>query len=75
MSKENEESKEITDAEKIRVIAQDLVDLAIQAQKVVANSSISYSALEEARLLVIMTNQILNEYTDRNKEEENGKEE
>ena len=64
-NEESTESAEFTDAEKIRAIAKDLVELAIQTQKVLSVSAIPYSAIEEARLLAIMTNQILNEYTNR----------
>jgi len=59
--------------EKMLAIAKDLVELAIQSQKVLSVSSVSYSGIEEARLLAVMTNQIIEEYT--LKEDESGKEE
>ena len=55
--------EEISDQDKLLSIAKDLVELAIQSQKVLSVSSVSYSGIEEARLLAVMTNQILDEYT------------
>ena len=57
------EQEEITDAEKSLRIAKDLVELAIQTQKVLALASIQYPNIEEARLLALMTNQIIDTYT------------
>jgi len=57
------EKEEITDKERALIIAKDLVELSIQTQKVLATASIPFSGIEEARLLVIMTNSILEDYT------------
>jgi hypothetical protein len=66
----SEESKtiETTDEDKLLAMAKDLVELAIQSQKVLAASSISYSAIEEARLLAIMTNAVIEQYTEESSE-------
>ena len=56
-------SESVSDAEKCIAIAKDLVELAVQTQKVLVVSSIPYPSVEEARLLAIMTNQIIDTYT------------
>ena len=71
MEKEKEnESKEVSDKEKMLSLAKDLVELAIQSQKVLAGSAISYSHIEEARLLAIMTNSVIEQYTEKKEEKE-----
>lgn len=62
-NEKEEETKEVSDQEKSLAIAKDLVELAIQTQKVLALASIQYPNIEEARLLAIMTNQIIDTYT------------
>lgn len=57
--------------EVIAALVKDLVEVSISAQKVLAGSAIPFSLIEEARLLALMTNQVLSEYT---KEESDEKE-
>lgn len=67
MSETNEtatETTEISDKDKLLAMAKDLVELSIQSQKVLANASISFSNIEEARLLALMTNEIIENYTE-----------
>lgn len=67
MSETNEtatETTEISDKDKLLAMAKDLVELSIQSQKVLANASIRFSAIEEARLLALMTNEIIENYTE-----------
>ena len=54
---------ETSDEQKALAIAKDLVELAVQTQKVLALASISYANIEEARLLAIMTNEVIAAYT------------
>ena len=70
MSKENEESKEISDKERTLMVAKDLVEYALQVQKVLATASVGVSNIEEARLLVAMTNMVLDKYTKEKEKDE-----
>jgi hypothetical protein len=71
MSETNEtatETTEISDKDKLLAMAKDLVELSIQSQKVLANASIRFSNIEEARLLALMTNEIIENYTETKEE-------
>jgi hypothetical protein len=54
-----EVEKELTEEEKQLAIIKDLVELAQQTQVVLINASIPYPEVDNARLLAMMTNQIL----------------
>lgn len=64
MSKE----KKLNEKAIILSLAKDLVETAVQVKKVLAVCSVPYSHIEEARLLGLMAEEIINSYT-KNKEE------
>ena len=61
----DEEQKEPSEREKTLAVAKDLVELALQSQKVLANASISVPHIEDVRLLVAMIDQVFHLYTER----------
>jgi hypothetical protein len=65
---ENEENTPVCKEAVILSLAKDLVELAIQAQKVLGGSAVPFALIEEAKLLALMTNSVIDQYTDANKE-------
>jgi len=61
-----EDNEQVSKDAAILSLAKDLVELAIQSQKVLASSAIPFALIEEAKLLALMSNEVLSQYTNAN---------
>lgn len=65
MSEERAQSakRSMSDLEKLKVVAQDLLDMSFLVQKVLNRSTIHLDAHEEAKLLLMMSKEAIKQFT------------